>query len=54
MIRAVLLDLAGVVYQGEHALPGAPDAVAALRKASFRLRFLTNTTRVPKRVLLQD
>src|SRR5262245_53228118 len=53
MIRAVLLDLAGVVYQGEHALPGAPDAVAALRKAGFCLRFLTNTTRVPKRVLLQ-
>jgi HAD superfamily hydrolase (TIGR01458 family) len=52
MIRAVLLDLAGVVYQGEQALPGAVDAVATLRDAGLRLRFLTNTTRMPKRELL--
>jgi ribonucleotide monophosphatase NagD (HAD superfamily) len=52
MIRAVLLDLAGVVYQGDEALPGAVDAVAALRKGGFSLRFLTNTTRMPRRALL--
>ena len=52
MIRAVLLDLAGVVYQGEQPLPGAVDAVASLRNAGFRLRFLTNTTRMPRRALL--
>lgn len=52
MIRAVLLDLAGVVYQGEQPLPGAVDAVADLRQAGLRLRFLTNTTRMPRRVLL--
>jgi len=28
MIRAVLLDLAGVVYQGEQPLPGAVQAIA--------------------------
>ena len=52
MIRAVLLDLAGVVYQGEQPLPGAVDAVACLRQAGLRLRFLTNTTRMPRRALL--
>jgi HAD superfamily hydrolase (TIGR01458 family) len=52
MIRAVLLDLAGVVYQGEEPLPGAVDAVAELRQAGLRLRFLTNTTRMPRRALL--
>jgi HAD superfamily hydrolase (TIGR01458 family) len=52
MIRAVLLDLAGVVYQGEQPLPGAIEAVASLRKAGFGLRFLTNTTRMPRRALL--
>jgi HAD superfamily hydrolase (TIGR01458 family) len=52
MIRAVLLDLAGVVYQGEQPLPGAVDAVAGLRQAGLRLRFLTNTTRMPRRALL--
>ena len=52
MIRAVLLDLAGVVYQGEQPLPGAIRAVAELRDAGFSLRFLTNTTRMPRRALL--
>ena len=52
MIRAVLLDLAGVVYQGDQPLPGAVDAVACLRQAGLRLRFLTNTTRMPRRALL--
>jgi len=52
MIRAVLLDLAGVVYQGDQPLPGAVDAVASLRQAGLRLRFLTNTTRMPRRALL--
>ena len=52
MIRAVLLDLAGVVYQGEQPLPGAVQAIASLRNAGFRLRFLTNTTRMPRRALL--
>lgn len=53
MIRAVLLDLAGVVYEGEQPLPGAVEAVARLREAGFGLRFLTNTTRMPRRALLQ-
>ena len=52
MIRAVLLDLAGVVYQGEQPLPGAVQAIASLRNAGFRRRFLTNTTRMPRRALL--
>ena len=52
MIRAVLLDLVGVVYQGERPLPGAVEAVAGLREAGLRLRFLTNTTRMPRRALL--
>jgi HAD superfamily hydrolase (TIGR01458 family) len=53
MIRGVLLDLAGVIYEGEQPLPGAVEAVADLRKAGFGLRFLTNTTRMPRRALLR-
>jgi HAD superfamily hydrolase (TIGR01458 family) len=51
MIRGVLLDLAGVIYQGEYALPGAIDAVARLHRAGLLLRFVTNTTRATKRAL---
>jgi HAD superfamily hydrolase (TIGR01458 family) len=51
MIRAVLLDLVGVVYQGNQPLPGAVEAVAGLRDAGLHLRFITNTTRMPRRTL---
>ncbi len=47
MIKGVLLDLGGVVYVGDQALPGALDAVAALREAGLGLRYITNTTRTP-------
>ncbi len=51
--RAVLLDLGGVVYVGDEALPGAIAAIEALRDAGIAIRFLTNTTRTPRRVLLE-
>jgi len=53
MIRGVLLDLAGVIYEGDRALPGAIDAVARLHQAGLPLRFVTNTTRKTKRKLLE-
>lgn len=53
MIRGVLLDLAGVIYEGDSALPGAVDAVARLHDAGLPLRFVTNTTRSPKAKLLE-
>lgn len=52
MIRGVLLDLSGVLYVGEATLPGARRAVSALQKARLPMRFVTNTTRTPRRVLL--
>lgn len=53
MIRGVLLDIAGVIHAGERAVPGAADAVARLRDAGLSVRFLTNTTRRPKRRILE-
>jgi ribonucleotide monophosphatase NagD (HAD superfamily) len=53
MISGVLLDIAGVIYEGEKALPGALDAVDRLRHAGFSLRFVTNTTRMTKHMVLQ-
>lgn len=52
MIRGVLLDLAGVVYEGDHVLPGAIDAVARLHQAGLPMRFVTNTTTKTKQALL--
>lgn len=51
--KGVLLDLGGVVYVGDEALPGAIDAVGRLRNGGLAVRFLTNTTRTPHRKLLE-
>ncbi|AZO35163.1 MAG: TIGR01458 family HAD-type hydrolase [Mesorhizobium sp.] len=48
MIRAVLLDLLGVVYDGDTPIPGAAAAIERLRKAGLPLRFVSNTTRSPR------
>ncbi|ANQ84279.1 putative inorganic pyrophosphate phosphatase [Azoarcus olearius] len=46
--RAVLIDLAGVLYVGTSAIPGSVAALQRLRAAGLPLRFLTNSTRMPR------
>ena len=43
-LRGLMLDLDGTVYQDNRLIPGAAQAIAALRERGFRLRFVTNTT----------
>ncbi|GII51618.1 haloacid dehalogenase [Planotetraspora thailandica] len=38
----LLLDLDGVVYLGDHAVPAAPEALEKARKGGVRLAFVTN------------
>ena len=52
MYKGVLLDLGGVVYIGDGALPGAIDSIARLRSAGLGVRFITNVTRQSRRSLL--
>lgn len=42
-----LLDLDGVVYIGPHAVPGAPEHLAAARKAGLHLAYVTNNASRP-------
>ena len=51
-IKGVLLDIAGVLYDGDTVVPGAIKSLQALRAAALPLRLVTNTSRRPKRVLL--
>ncbi|KZY31256.1 hydrolase [Roseovarius sp. HI0049] len=53
MVKGVLLDLSGVLYDGDRPVPGAVEAVARLREAGLPVRFLTNSTRSPRRKLLE-
>ncbi|MDP9632436.1 UNVERIFIED_ORG: HAD superfamily hydrolase (TIGR01458 family) [Ensifer adhaerens] len=52
MIKGVLLDLAGVIYDGEDAVPGATEAVARLHEAGLLVCFVSNTTRSNKQAVL--
>lgn len=52
-IHGVLLDLAGVVYQAEELTHDALDAIARIRESGLKIRFVTNTTRMAKRDILE-
>ncbi|MEA2452690.1 MAG: hypothetical protein QOG04_1400 [Actinomycetota bacterium] len=41
----LVCDLDGVVYRGDHAVPGAVDAITALRTRGVRVLFCTNNSR---------
>lgn len=49
MIQGVLFDLGGVFYVGDQPLPGAHDTLLSLRAAGVPMRFITNTTRITRR-----
>jgi len=51
-IKGVLLDLDGTIFVGDRLVPGAADAVGALRRGGLPLRFGTNTTRMSRAALV--
>lgn len=50
---ALLLDLDGTLYVSGVAVPGAPETIAALRRAGIPFRFVTNTTSRPRSGLVE-
>ncbi len=51
-IKALLLDLSGVLYVGDTPVPGALEAMRRLRASKLALRFVTNTTRSTRAAIL--
>ena len=50
MIKGILLDIGGVLYEGESIIPGSKEALKQLRK-KYKIRFLSNTSRItPKKL----
>jgi len=47
-VAGLLLDLDGTLYEDDALIPGAAEAIAALRDGAVPIRFVTNTTRVPR------
>jgi ribonucleotide monophosphatase NagD (HAD superfamily) len=54
MVRGVLIDLDGVVYVGNRALPGSLEAIRRIRESGIPFKFITNTTRRPRRRIVSD
>jgi HAD superfamily hydrolase (TIGR01458 family) len=52
-IKGLLIDLDGTLYVGEEPIPGCRDALLRLRPSGLLLRFVTNTTRKPRREVLR-
>lgn len=52
-IEGLLLDLSGVVYVQDEAVPGALEALTAFRGAGIPIRLVTNTTMRPRRAILE-
>ncbi len=54
MIKAVLLDISGVLYEDDKAIEGAVETVNQLQKhTNLPLRFLTNSSRVTQDMILK-
>lgn len=51
-LHGLLLDLDGVLYQGEASIPGAADTLAWVREQRIPHLFLTNTTSRPRSALV--
>jgi len=52
-LQAILLDLDGVLYIGDHAIDGAAEAVKQLHRYGHRIAGITNTTTQPRRVIAE-
>lgn len=53
MSEIYLLDLDGTLYAGNSAIPGAPEALARLRKRGVPHRLVTNTTSRSRAMLVE-
>jgi HAD superfamily hydrolase (TIGR01458 family) len=53
-MAAILLDVDGVLHVSGQQIPGAADAVAKLRDAGHRLRFVTNSTTRSRAALAEE
>lgn len=53
-VSGILIDLDGTLYVGDEPIPGAAEAVERLKDSGFAIRFVTNTTRKPRREVREN
>lgn len=52
-VKALFIDLSGVLYEGEDVIPGAQEAMSNARKKGLTLRFVTNTATKSRETILE-
>ncbi len=52
-IKALLIDLEGVLYNDNKLIPGSVETIEKFRELGLKLRFLTNTTTAPRKFILE-
>ena len=52
-IKALLIDLEGVLYSDNKLITGSNKTLKELRKKQLKIRFLTNTTTIPRNQILE-
>ena len=50
-VGGLLVDLDGTIYVGDEPVEGARESLGKLRAGGFKLRYVTNTTRRPRRAV---
>lgn len=53
-VKAIFLDLSGVLYEGHRLIEGAVETVQWLREQGYVLRFVTNTATKSHHMILQE
>lgn len=51
--RGLLIDLDGTLYVGDEPVPGAREALDTIKTSGIAIRYVTNTTRRPRRVVCE-
>jgi HAD superfamily hydrolase (TIGR01458 family) len=52
-IEGIMLDLDGTLYVGDEPVAGAREAIERLRRSGLVVRYVTNTTRMPRRAVVE-
>lgn len=53
-VKGLMLDLDGTLYVGAERVPGAREAVEKLKASGLIVRYVTNTTRKPRRAVAEN
>ena len=51
--KGILLDLEGVIYEGDNLIDGAIETVNKLLSHDFKIKYLTNTTTTPRKLIFK-